>query len=137
MPSKGKSVLRTYIRKKPKKCDTIYLCSLVWMDSSTTLKYNFTGKIEPCTRSTMTIGSQAPMHVRARPNAHCCRKTSWLSSSRFQEIVCTCDCRTFFITGRLLRVGDTLLEVVRMARTVAAHGKVAMILPVGSPDYVE
>ena len=33
-------------------------------------------------------------------------------------------------------VGDTLLEV-GTARTVAAHGKVAMILPVGSPDYIE
>ena len=31
-------------------------------------------------------------------------------------------------------VGDTLLEVVRTARTVAAHGKVAMILPVPPQD---
>ena len=31
-------------------------------------------------------------------------------------------------------VGDTLLEVVRTARTVTAHGKVAMILPVPQQD---
>ena len=76
---------------------------------------------------------------------------------RKHRSVCTCDGKVFNIyTGQpargrrhiagsgeadkgstldsLLRVGDTLLEVVRTARTVAAHGKVAMILPVPQQD---
>ena len=74
----------------------------------------------------------APIDARAHKHAHWCRKTSWLSSSRFQDSVCTCDCRVFFLYTAW--VGDTLLEGVRTARTVAAHGKVAMILPVPPQD---